>query len=163
MKHTNHFKKGFTAVELFFVIVVIVALAAFLIPHFMNLKAVKNETKAMQNAANVLSRDLIHAGGALTNMDDVNVKDGDEGKQYYISYSYTFKAGDQLADNSYTTENAKTYTKATAGEVGKEYFVIEAYTGIYDAEENAYKVSVTVSGKTYNCVFAKNEWTVKTK
>ena len=41
MKHTNHFKKGFTAVELFFVIVVIVALAAFLIPHFMNLKNVK--------------------------------------------------------------------------------------------------------------------------
>ena len=78
MKHTNHFKKGFTAVELFFVIVVIVALAAFLIPHFMNLKNVKNETAAMQDAANVLSRDLIHAGGALTNMDDVTVENGEE-------------------------------------------------------------------------------------
>lgn len=163
MKHTNHFKKGFTAVELFFVIVVIVALAAFLIPHFMNLKNVKNETAAMQEAANVLSRDLIHAGGALTNMDDVTVENGEEGKQYYISYTYTLKEGDTLADNSYTTEDQITYTKASEGTVGTEYYVLGIFNGIYDAETDGYTVSIEKSGKTYNCVFEKNEWTVKAK
>lgn len=163
MKHTNQFKKGFTAVELFFVIVVIVALAAFLIPHFMNLRAEKNETAAMQDAANVLSSDLIHAGGALTNMDDVTLKDGKTGTQYYIASKYTFKEGGKLAANSYTTEDSETFTKASKGEVGKEYYVMEAYNGTYDAENDAYTVSIVKSGKTYTCVFAKNEWTVKVK
>ncbi len=163
MKHTNHFKKGFTAVELFFVIVVIVALAAFLIPHFMNLKNVKNETAAMQDAANVLSRDLIHAGGALTNMDDVTVEKGEEGKQYYVSYTYTLKEGDKLADNSYTTADGVTYTKASEGTVGTTYSVLETFSGTYNAETDGYTVSVEKSGKTYTCVFEKNEWTVKAK
>lgn len=161
MKHTNHSKKGFTAVELLFVIVVIVALAAFLIPHFMNLKADKTKTAVMQDAATVLSRDLIHAGGALTKMDDVVVSGGEDGKQYYISYAYTLEEGEQLAADSYATEDGTTYTKVTTGEVGKEYYVIGTYSGTYDAEANAYKVSIAKSGKTYICVFEQNNWSVK--
>ncbi len=163
MKHTNHFKKGFTAVELFFVIVVIVALAAFLIPHFMSLKAEKNETAAMQDAANILSSDLIHAGGALSKMDDLIVKEGEEGKQYYVSDMYTFKEGDKLAEHSYSTEDNVTFTKVGEGKVGEVYYVLKPFNGTYDAESDSYTVRVEKSGKTYTCVLEKNEWTVKAK
>ena len=76
---------------------------------------------------------------------------------------FSLKEGDTLADNSYTTEDQITYTKASEGTVGTEYYVLGIFNGTYDAETDGYSVSIEKSGKTYNCVFEKNEWTVKAK
>ena len=79
MKRTN--KKGFTIVELVIVIAVIAILAAVLIPNLSRLVKKANESKAMQEARNILAGKVIDYGKDVPSEIDMVIKVDD----YYFA------------------------------------------------------------------------------
>lgn len=95
MKRTN--KKGFTIVELVIVIAVIAILAAVLIPNLSRLVEKANESKAMQEARNILAGKVIDYGKDVPSEIDMVIKVDD----YYFAVD-----NGQLDTTAYTTIEA---------------------------------------------------------
>ena len=96
MKLTRTNKKGFTIVELVIVIAVIAILAAVLIPNLSRLVGKANESKAMQEARNILAGKVIDYGKDVPSEIDMVIKVDD----YYFAVD-----NGQLDTTAYKTFN----------------------------------------------------------